>query len=79
MGMLKDGEGRPYEWSIRMSEPHVSEESRFFAGFATWEGGAVVMTRAIPAAHNPTQPVDRMVIVPVPGTVIVIDYIGEGD
>lgn len=73
-------EGRPYLYSVRISEPGVAESSRFLARFAEWRDGAVVMTTATPEHGNPHTPADHMVICPLPGTVVVIDYIGkEGD
>jgi hypothetical protein len=49
----------------------------YLAGFASWEAGAVVMTRAIVLEGNPHEPADRIVVPLAWPGVAVIRYVGE--
>lgn len=72
-----DVEGRPWLYSIVIGEPPPLGESRYVAGSADWQGGAIVMGRALALSGEPNRkPIDRLVLLPLPGAVICINYIG---
>jgi hypothetical protein len=74
-----DVNGRPWMYSISLAEPGAGE-SRYVAGNAEWRDGALVMTRALSLSTNPQgKPIDRLVLVPLSGALVAINYIGPDD
>lgn len=80
MGAQLTPDGRPYLWRVSANEPgRIARTTVFLARHVEWLSGGLMMTTAMVDDGDPNQPVDRMVIVPLPGTVFLLDYIGPED
>ena len=72
-----DIDGRPWLYSISIAEPPPAGKSDYVAGSAEWKDGALVMSRAQSLNTDPNRrPVDHLVILPLPGALVAITYIG---